>query len=395
MNVISQINDSVSQYRSRIKKKKAFFNYARSTTTEEIILNYNRIKVAKNKKELFRSLLKLTNSSVWIGRSGISYLKTYFDLRLVENKNHGKSRSQEIIASVVNSRTIEARDDEVFKTIYDEIAHTHLHSSYQCPLSIPRIDMTIVLVSGVFNEVFSTPAFKRGAEILLDEYHIKHIAPKVDGTKGAKVNALKLKTQIDSYIENHPNEKLWFFCFSKGGIDTLHFLKGEGDNVHPNIAGISFIATPIMGTDHINHRGVKFVNLLAKIPEAATKKLMGKEIDPILKELQNSLAKTYRENWFKKNHKLLPKNIFYTALAFESKWHTSHVYMMLTKAMLKSGKANDGIVDVENAQFPTFFNGMNLGVLDGHHLVGTRSSFYDQEALMKAHLIFLRYKKQI
>ena len=51
--------------------------------------------------------------------------------------------------------------------------------------------------------------------------------------------------------------------------------------------------------------------------------------------------------------------------------------------------------DVENAQFPHFFKGMNLGVLEGHHLVGSRSSLYDQEALMKAHLIFLRYKKLV
>jgi hypothetical protein len=68
---------------------------------------------------------------------------------------------------------------------------------------------------------------------------------------------------------------------------------------------------------------------------------------------------------------------------------------MLTKAFFRSHKSNDGVVDVENAQFPTYFNGINLGILEGHHLVGSRSSFYDQEALMKAHLIFLNYKKLI
>ena len=91
--------------------------------------------------------------------------------------------------------------------------------------------MTIVLVSGVFNEIFSTPAFKRGAESLLDQYHIKHIAPVVDGRKGARENALALKKQIEDYIEDHPEERLWFFCFSKGGVDTLHYLRSKGDKI--------------------------------------------------------------------------------------------------------------------------------------------------------------------
>ena len=111
--------------------------------------------------------------------------------------------------------------------------------------------------------------------------------------------------------------------------------------------------------------------------------------------MQKSLSKSYRESWFKKHHKSLPQKPFYTALAFQSKWHQSHVWMILTKAFFQSQKQNDGVVDVENAQFPAFFKGINLGVLEGHHLVGSRSSFYDQEALMKAHLIFLNYKKLI
>jgi hypothetical protein len=38
---------------------------------------------------------------------------------------------------------------------------------------------------------------------------------------------------------------------------------------------------------------------------------------------------------------------------------------------------------------------MNLGILEGHHLIGLRSSLFDQEALMKAHLLFLNYKKML
>jgi hypothetical protein len=258
---------------------------------------------------------------------------------------------------------------------------------------VPDLKVTIVLVSGVLNEYFSTPAFKRGAEKLFDKYNIKHFTPAVEGTKGSHENAAALKLQIEQYLLDHPDEKLWFFCFSKGGLDTLHYLKYEGENLAANILGFSFVATPVLGSTHVNHRLMKAINTLGKIPEKITSKFLGKKIDLLAKELQKSLCKNYRENWFKKNHKALPSRPFYTAVAFESKWHQSHIWMMLAKAVFQSANPNDGVVDIENAQFPTYFKAQNLGVVEGHHLIGSRSSFYDQEALLKAHLIYLRYKK--
>lgn len=392
MNIVNSFSDSVLQYRSRIKRKKEFFNYAKSTSSYEILSNLQNLK---GEGSLVDPLLTLTKSTVWVGRSGLHYFKSFFDLRSLENFNLKNPRAQEIICGVANNRTVEATDEEVFSIIYNELIYSHLHEGYKCPLQVPKIDMTIVLVSGVFNEIFSTPAFKRGAEKLLDDFHIKHIAPAVSGKKSSKENAISLKKQIDQYLKHHPEEKLWFFCFSKGGLDTLHYLKNTDEKTQSNIIGVSFIASPILGSDHINHVLMKAVNTASKAPEVVSQKILGKKIDPFLKEMQKSLSSNYRESWFKRNHNQLPKNIFYTALAFESKWLDSHIFMIFTKAIFRSKKSNDGIVDVENAQFPNYFKGMNLGVLEGHHLVGSRSSFYDQEALMKAHLIFLRYKKQI
>lgn len=359
----------------------------------EFIFNLQQIKSLRARREILKTFISATNSSIWLSRSAFTVIKSYFDISTLENLNIKNERAQEIIASVVNKKTVDATDQEIFKTIYHELAHAHLVSDYKTPLKVPKINITIVLVSGVFNEIFSTPAFKRGAEALLDAYSIKHIAPAVDGKKGSRENSLLLKKQIEDYIQNNPEERLWFFCFSKGGIDTLHYLKSKGEKLSDKIIGVSFIATPIMGTDHINNKLLRMANTVGRIPENVSKKLLGRDVDLIAKELQKSLSKNYRESWFKKNHTLLPKQPFYTAIAFQSKWHNSHVWMMLTKAIFRSQKMNDGVVDVENAQFPFYFKGMNLGVLEGHHLVGSRSSFYDQEALMKAHLIFLDYKK--
>ena len=395
MNALNAFSESFSQYRSRIKKSSKTFSYASSTSFEEILFNIQKVKSTPTKKDLLKSLLSITNSSIWVSRSALVVLKSFLDIRPLENSNLQSEKAQEILAGVINKSSVLASDATIFNTIYSELTYSHLHKEYKSPLRVPTPDITIVLVSGVLNEIFSTPAFKRGAENLLDEFKIKHIAPIVDGKKGSRENSILLKKQIHSYLVDNPNEKLWFFCFSKGGIDTLHFLKSEGESLSPNILGISFIATPIMGSEHVNHKILKILNTLDKLPEEVSKKILGKKIDFFAKELQKSLSHSYRAVWFKRHHRDLPKQPFYTAVAFESKWHQSHVWMILTKAFFRSAKSNDGVVDVENAQFPSYFNGINLGVLEGHHLVGSRSSFYDQEALMKAHLIFLNYKKLI
>lgn len=392
MNAINVLSKSFTHYRSRIQKRKDTYNYAKHTSAEEIIFNLQKLVKLKDKKDILKTVMTISNSSIWLSRSAFSVLKSYFDVSSLENLNLNSERAQDIIANVTNKRTVDATDQEIFQTIYHELAHSHLVSSYKTSLQIPKTNATIVLVSGVLNEIFSTPAFKRGAETLLNQYNIKHFAPIVDGKKGARENSLALKKQIEEYIEENPEEKLWFFCFSKGGIDTLHYLRSKGEKLSPNIVGISFIATPLMGSDHVNNKLLKMANAIGKVPEKVSQKLLGKQIDVIASELQKSLSKNFRESWFKRNHKLLPTKPFYTSVAFESKWHQSHVWMMMTKIIFNSQKSNDGVVDVENAQFPFYFNGHNLGVLEGHHLVGTRSSFYDQEALMKAHIIFLNYK---
>jgi hypothetical protein len=395
MSTMISLTETFSKYRSRIKKSTEVLSYASATSLEEFVFNIQKIKSSRTKKNFLKSLVGVTNSSIWLSRSAFVVLKTFFDIRQLENQNFQNEKAQEILAGVINKRTVTAADEEIFKTIYNELTHAHLHSEYNSLLKVQPINVTIVLVSGVLNEIFSTPAFKRGAENLLDHYNIKHFAPIVNGKSGSRENAVALKKQIDLYVAENPSEKLWFFCFSKGGIDTLHFLKSESVDLSENILGFSFIATPILGTDHLNNKVLKLVNILGRIPEKAINKILGRNIDLLAKELQKSLSRNYRASWFKRNHKILPNKPFYTAIAFESKWHQSHIWMILAKAFFRSEKSNDGVVDVENAQFPSYFNGINLGILEGHHLVGSRSSFYDQEALMKAHLIFLNYKKLI
>jgi len=111
--------------------------------------------------------------------------------------------------------------------------------------------------------------------------------------------------------------------------------------------------------------------------------------------VQESISQEFQEGWFKENYSFLPKDIFYSALALQSNWKDGHIWMILTKLFFQSKRPNDGIVDIESARYPDYFQGVNLGIIQGHHLVGTRTSDFSQEALLEAHIIFKNYFQSI
>ena len=92
-----------------------------------------------------------------------------------------------------------------------------------------------------------------------------------------------------------------------------------------------------------------------------------------------------------KNFSYLPQNLFYSSLALQSDWRDGHVWMILAKLFFQSKNPNDGVVDIKSARYPHYFHGVNLGILNGHHLIGTRTSEFPQEALLEAHIIFKDY----
>lgn len=394
------LNDRQSQiynYTSRLNKHKKDLLYASRIVKLEL---FEKIadKEFRSRTKKFLSLSKtLTNSSIWISRSSLKYLKSYLDIKTYHNKNLRDDRSK-IILNALKTKTklppsLQVSDHEVFQIIYQELmfSHFNLNSQQVFDYQGKFKNITLVLVSGVLNEIFSTPAFQRGADYLKTNYHVKNISLNVSGIKDSKSNSKAIKQSLTEYCKINPKEKLWLISFSKGGLDTLHFLQSAPE-LHEKIAGTSFIACPILGSEHVNH---KFIKALRLSSLAVNKVIKENKIVPMALEFNRSLDANFRTNWFRTNHKKLPNNAFYTALALESKWYQSHLWMIFTKAFFMSGKSNDGVVDTDRAQFPSYFKGFNLGVLEGHHLVGTRSSFYNQEALLEAHLIFLMYKKLI
>ena len=123
--------------------------------------------------------------------------------------------------------------------------------------------------------------------------------------------------------------------------------------------------------------------------------MLKKEKNFLFKQVVRSLSEENQSPWFERNHESLPKDLFYTSTAFESSWYESHLWMILTRLFFRIKEVNDGVVEAWQAMFPPYFDALNLGVIKGHHLVGTRSSKYSQEALLEAHLVFLNYLGKI
>lgn len=393
-----KLKQAFSNYSQIIEKKKLSLKHATQVSAEEI--NDKFEEVSNNPKPLqIISLLKtLTHSGLWVSSSSLQYIASIVDLNGPLKDKSESDRVEKILDHVANGVELpldEVSHSEIFKNIYNELEFSHHNPGYKSILKLPKSNVTMVLVSGVLNEMFSTPAFERGAKHLHQQCGINFLAGDVSGTKGSKLNSKALEKQLTDYIEENPNQKLWILAFSKGGIDSLYYLKHNKEFADKHIVGLSTIASPILGSSHTDHKLLQFINKIHKFEDSFIYKYFEKEENFLFKQVVRSLSEEHQSPWFERNHHSLPKNLFYTSTAFESSWYESHFWMVLTKMFFRSKELNDGVVEAWQAMFPPYFKALNLGVIKGHHLVGTRSSKYSQEALLEAHIVFLNYLGKI
>lgn len=384
----------LQQYQSYKQHTKNFLDSATRTSLRDSIEAVEVFIREPNIHTMGLLVKTLTNSGTWISHSTLRHLHAHIDFFNRRNNFIYDEGFQEIIEAVAAkdiSIFSKYSEDAIFEAIYLELDYAHKTSEHKSRIAIPKIDSTLVLISGVFNEIFSTPAFERGASHLFKTKGVKYIAANVNGAKSSKHNSKQLAEQLKRYKCENPNEKLWLLCFSKGGLDTLHFLKNESEWAEENVIGVSTIASPILGSDHLKKKIFKMINSVHLFENTKLYQYFSKKRDIMMKEFQKSLSSDFQSNWFQRNHNSLPKLKFYTAIGLESEWYESHIWMVLTKLIFQSSESNDGVVDTKNSQYPNYFKGINLGILKGHHLIGTRSSFYNQEALLESHIVMLDF----
>ncbi len=377
---------------TRKKKRLNVLENATSTSLRDVRDQLYRFAKSPGPKEYLKLSKTIFNSSTWITKSTIRLLRPFEPTFSEKVKFLRTEQAQYILKRVREGNSISyqrATYNEIFKTIFYDFEVSHLDSSYKRVSQVPSINSSVLLVSGVLNEIFTTPAFERGAQYIRDNYNIQFDYCPTSGIKDTKENSQMIKEHIEDLLSK--TDKVWFFAFSKGGIDTLHFLKEHGQELGEKVAGLSTVASPILGSERVNHRVLQLINRIHRLEDNLIYKKLDNKFDVLFKDFQKSLSSDFQESWFQENYSYLPRNMFYTALALESHWYDSHIWMILTKLFFQSQSINDGIVDAERALYPDYFQGINLGILKGHHLIGTRSSDYIQEALIEAHIVFLNY----
>tara|TARA_R110000868_G_scaffold320917_8_gene582005 strand:- start:3603 stop:4799 length:1197 start_codon:yes stop_codon:yes gene_type:complete len=387
-----EIEQKLNNYLLKGARRGFLLKRAALTSREEVQASVHSFLDKPSATSLALLLRNMFNSGVWVSKSTLELLFSL--LRLVENVDFNPEDAQTklVLQRVSAGEPLDHHSDaQIFKVLLGERRYFHQNPGYSPISVIENCEVHLILISGVFNEIFSTAAFERGADHLKEKGIIDFSKISVNGRKSSRHNAELINQQLLEIQKQFPHKKLWLLGYSKGGIDALHFLRSHF-KYHPNVIGLSTIASPIMGTNHPNHKLIRFLTSFSKFK---IYRIIDQGKDLFIQGLQNSLRSDIRHSWFFRNHERLPKNIFYSALAFQSNWHESHVWMMLTKLLFQSKHPNDGVVDVQFAQFPSFFEAHNLGITEGHHLVGTRSSEYPQEALLEALIIFLRYKNRI
>ena len=388
------LNDTLKAYFSRAKKSKAFLNDSITVSSQELYDSISNLI----KKPNFRGTLQLfsdvVGSGAWIGNSYLNLIFTLSGITKSKEKAIDPEDHQYIIEKI--SKNIRIPDNkfseqEIFRSIYNELEFAHEHPDYISPLELPKIFPTIVLISGVFNELYKTAAFERGVRHAAKISNLRYFVAKTDGFEGAQYNSNLIENQLFEYHQNHPDEKLWIISYSKGGIDSLHFLRKNKDWCEKNVVGLSTIASPILGSPHLSNRLFKLLKYFQNLSSTEFIKQVDKNKDFLKREFVKSLDHGKQEPWFRANYHLLPENCFYTSIALEAEWYESHLYMMIAKAFFSSQNSNDGVVDADSAIFPSYFKAKNLGLIKGHHLIGARSSTYAQEALIMTHIIYLKY----
>ncbi len=382
LNVFSKhfsIDEEIESYLERTQKSRSFIKLAAATSREEI---NSSARYLKRRPSLLNTLIfarSLLNSGTWLANSASRLVTDHVSaIRYQKEPNHDE-RIAHYASLILKGESARIPPSLLPETL--EFLFETLERKPTSPIEkFAREDICLVLIPGVFNEIFSTTAFERGAKYLSERYKLSYICPTTSGRKSSSSNAKSLYQSLKAYTEINPQKKLWLLGFSKGGIDALHLMAENPEWSNQYIAGLSTIASPIQGTQTLNEKTKKLIDKLNNI----TDKVFRREILLFLSEFQASLAKEQRDSWFEDNYNTLPEKPFYSSLGLFSEWYESHVWMMMAKLLLKIDGQNDGVVELDHSRFPAGFKALNMGAIKGHHLIGNRSSYYAQEALLES-----------
>lgn len=248
-------------------------------------------------------------------------------------------------------------------------------------------DVTVVLVPGIYGELFDGELWQRGLAAVRDRLGVRTLTVTVDGRCSADHNAPRLLGALRTDTQRrlargYARPRYLLLGYSKGGVDATHALLADSMLATDQIAALVTIATPHLGSP-VAERAPLPRELLAS---AVTSPL------PIACDespAAPSLWPGARAAFWAEHEEALASRVPYFSLSFTSDARSAHPFMKLTKRLGAFTEPNDGVVALSASRFPASMPAVDLGTITADHIAGITASSFPQEAFLEAVVVTL------
>ncbi|MFP5519529.1 MAG: hypothetical protein ACLGGX_06470 [Bdellovibrionia bacterium] len=302
-----------------------------------------------------------------------SYWLNYRD-RLVLQANFLNKQTKE---KSVAAKLFEQIQNE--NELEEKIYPTSLNKVYNKNLS----SLTLVYVPGIYNAIFDKEIFSLGLNSLEDDLGLRVLRPSVFSTCSSEYNGKILKDFLrkdynQRIARGQSAPKYLFLSYSKGAVDTLHYLLQDGEFVANNVAGVVSIAAPLHGSSILDKTDLPF-EIVSALSEQDSP-----EICKSKQTAAKSITPSNMQSFWRKNERALTGLTRYYSVTFVSEPENSHIFMKATKLIAQFDEDNDGVVTASSSKFPAGLNAVDLGTIKADHLAGILASSFNQKVFLKS-----------
>ncbi len=248
-------------------------------------------------------------------------------------------------------------------------------------------DVTVVLVPGIYGELFDGELWQRGLKAVRDRLGTRTLTVPVDGRCSAEYNAPQLLQALRTDTQRrltrgYASPRYLLLGYSKGGVDATHALLADSSMAADHIVALVTIATPHLGSP-VAERAPLPRELLSNAVTSPTPTAC--DASPAA----SSLWPAARASFWAEHEEALAARVPYFSLSFTSDARVAHPFMKVTKRIGQFTEPNDGVVALSASRFPASMPAVDLGTVAADHIAGIAASSFPQEAFLEAVVLTL------
>ncbi len=277
----------------------------------------------------------------------------------------------------------------LFKEVFNERKLLRKTGAGSMPLlyTHPAGDITVVLLPGIYTELFDNEIWQRGLRAVRDNLGVRTLSVPLDGRCNSDYNAIALLSalRLDTQrrIERgYAVPRYLLLGYSKGGVDATRALVADSAFAHNQVAALVTIATPHGGSP-VPERA----DLPTIVAERSTTRAIPEPCKAPGAGASASISPQAQSDFWMREAANVAERTRLFSLTLTSSSGESHPFMQLTRRIGDFAEANDGVVAERSSRFPSTVPSTDLGTYRGDHIDGIRASNFPQEAFLEAAVI--------